>query len=83
MGDPIDINPDPTQFTLGSLTTREFHKLQELQHLDMLMESMDADPDTHIWNCIAVTNHKLCTQNKEDIHIKVKAIWSNREDTWV
>ena len=27
VGDPLDINPDPTQFTLGTLTTRESNKL--------------------------------------------------------
>ena len=38
---PIDINPDPTQFTLGQLSTWELCKLHELQHLDMFSESMD------------------------------------------
>ena len=56
---PISVNPDPTQFTLSKLTTWKSCKLHELQHLDMLMESMDPDPDAHIWKCIAVTNHKL------------------------
>ena len=49
----------------------------------MLTESMDPDPDTHIWKCIAITNHKLWAHNKEDIHVKVKAIWSDGEDTWI
>ena len=49
----------------------------------MLMESMDPDPDTHIWCCITVISHKLHTQNKDNIHTKVKVIWSNGEDTWV
>ena len=83
VGNPIDINPNPTQFTLGSLTTWECRKLQELQHLNMLMESMDPDPDSHIWCCIAVISHKLHTWNKEDVHTKVKVIWFNGEDTWV
>ena len=55
----LDINPDPTQFTLGQLSTWESHKLHELQHLDVLSESMDPYLDTHIWKCIAVTDHKL------------------------
>ena len=83
VGNPANINPDPTQFTLGSLTTWESRKLREIQHLDMLTESMDPDPDSHIWGCITIINHKLQTQNKEDIHTKVKVIWSNGEDTWV
>ena len=49
----------------------------------MITESMDPDPDSHIWHCIAITDHKLHSQNKDDIHTKVKAIWSNGEDTWV
>ena len=80
---PIDINPDPTQFTLGQLSTWESRKLHELWHLDMLLESMDPDPGTYIWKCIAVTDHMLCTHDKEDIHIKVMAIWSDGEDTCV
>ena len=43
VGNPIDINPDQTQFTLGGLTTWESRKLQELQHLNMLTESLDPD----------------------------------------
>ena len=31
---PININPDPTQFTLGQLSTWESCKLHELQHLE-------------------------------------------------
>ena len=82
-GNSIDLNLNPTQFTLGNLTTWESHKLQELQHLNMLMESMDPDPDSHIWHCITVIDHKLCTWNKDNIHTKVKVIWSNGEDIWI
>ena len=83
VGSPVDINPDPTQFTLGDLTTWESNKLQELQQLDMLTKSMDPGPDSHIWHCIAVINHKLHARDKDNIHTKVKVIWSNGEDMWV
>ena len=80
---PVDINPDPTQFTLQPLTAPESRKLQELLHLDMLSDSMNPNPDSHIWKCITITDHKLCTRDKNDIHTKVKVIWSNGEDTWI
>ena len=83
VGNPIDLNPDPTQFTLGNLTSWESNKLRELQQLDLLTKSMNPDQDSHIWHCIAVINHKLQSRNKEDIHTKVKVIWSNGEDTWI
>ena len=44
---------------------------------------MDPDPDNHIWKCIAVTKHKVRDLNMDDIHVKVKAIWTNGEESWI
>jgi hypothetical protein len=35
---------------------------------------IDPDPEAHIWKCIAVTRHKVRDLNKDDTHVKVKAI---------
>jgi hypothetical protein len=77
------LNRNPTQFNLGTLHKQELDKLRELQELDMVNDMMDPDPDDHIWRCIAVTKHKIRDLDKDDIHVKVKALWGDGEETWV
>jgi hypothetical protein len=78
-----DLNPNPRQFNVSTLTASEIGKLQELQHLDMLQELADPEPDDHIWKCLAVTNHKVRELDEDDIHVKVKALWPDGEQTWI
>ena len=49
----------------------------------MFQSMIDLDPEDHIWKCIAVTKHKVRDLNKDDIHVEVKAIWSNGEESWI
>lgn len=82
-GSPVHLNPNPDQFAFGSLTARESARLQELQTLDHLHDSLDPEPDDHLWKCLAVTRHKLRTLDPDDVHLKVKAIWGDGEESWV
>jgi hypothetical protein len=72
-----DLNQNPKQFHLGSFSSCEVNRLQELQTLDILQDLVDPDPGDHIWRCIAVTKHKVRDLDHDDIHIKVKAVWAN------
>ena len=78
-----ELNQNPTQFRLETLTLAESSKLRELQTLDMLQDMIDPDPEDHIWKCIAVTRHKIRDLNKDDTHVKVKAVWTNGEESWI
>jgi hypothetical protein len=82
-GSHPDLNPNPKQFDLGFLNAAEMAKLRELQALDMLCDLMEPNPDDHLWKCIAITKHKVRNLDEEDVHIKVKAIWGDGEETWV
>ena len=82
-GRQLELNQNPKQFHIGTLSPAESNKLRELQTLDMFQDMMDPDPDDHIWKCIAVTKHKVRDLNMDDIHIKVKAIWTNGEESWI
>jgi hypothetical protein len=77
------LNQNPTQFRLETLTSAESNKLREIQTLDMLQDMIDPDPEDHIWKCIAVTRHKVRNLDKDDAHVKVKAIWTNGEESWI
>jgi hypothetical protein len=78
-GRQLELNQNPKQFHIGTLGPAKSNKLQELQTLDMFQDMMDPDPDDHIWKCIAITKHKVRDINMDDIHIKVKAVWTNGE----
>jgi hypothetical protein len=82
-GKLASFNPRPKQFCLGTLNERKTYRLREIQHLDTLHDLDDPEPDDHIWKCIAVTKHKLQNIKEDDIHIKVKAIWGDGEESWI
>jgi hypothetical protein len=77
-----ELNQNLMQFRLETLTSAESNKLSEIQTLDMLQDMIDPDPEDHIWKCIAVTRHKVRDLDKDDTHVKVKAIWTNGEESW-
>jgi len=78
-----EINQNPRQFQFGTLNATEVNKLRELQTLDMLQDYMDPSPDDHLWKCIAVTKHKVRNLDEDDVHVKVKALWADGDETWV
>jgi hypothetical protein len=78
-----DLNQNPRQFHIGALNPTKVNKLRELQTLDMFQDMIEPDPDNHIWKCIVVTKHKVRDLNKDDVHVKVKAIWSDEEESWI
>ena len=49
----------------------------------MLQDLVDPNPDDHLWKCIAITKHKVRNLDEEDIHVKVKALWADGEETWI
>jgi hypothetical protein len=80
---PDEINSNPSQFNIGSLNLKELDKLREIQELDRINDAMDPDPDDHIWQCIAITKHKVRDFDEQDVHVKVKALWGDGKETWV
>ena len=82
-GRQLELNQNPKQFQIETLSPAESNKLRELQTLDMFQDMLDPDPDDHIWKCIAVTKHKVRDLNKDDVHVKVKAIWSDGDESWI
>jgi hypothetical protein len=51
--------------------------------MDHIQDCVDPEPDDHIWRCLAVTRHKIRQLDPNDIHIKVKAVWGDGEESWV
>jgi hypothetical protein len=80
---PDEINSNPLQFNVRTLNLKELDKLREIQELDRINDAMDPDPDDHIWRCITETKHKVRNFNEHDVHVKVKALWVDGEETWV
>jgi hypothetical protein len=56
--------------------------VQYLDLLDDLCKSTEPDPE-EVWKPVAILDHSLRTHNKDDVHVKVKVLWSNGEETWV
>jgi hypothetical protein len=70
---------------LQSLTPAARSHLRHVQYLDLLYDlrkSTEPDPE-EVWKPVAILDHSLQTHNKDDVHIKVKVLWSNGEETWV
>jgi hypothetical protein len=78
-----DLNPNANQFNLPSLSPLEATRLRELQAMDHIQSIVEPEPDDHLWKCLAVTRHKTRRLNPDDIHVKVKAIWGDGEESWV
>jgi hypothetical protein len=51
--------------------------------LDNLHDSNDPEGDDHLWRCLAITRHKLHSLDPTDVHLKIKAIWGDEEESWV
>jgi hypothetical protein len=49
------LNPNANQFDLQCLNPQETARLRELQAMDLIQDSVDPEPDDHLWRCIAVT----------------------------
>jgi hypothetical protein len=56
--------------------------VQYLDLLDDLHKNTDPDPE-EVWKPVAILDHSLQTHIKDDVHIKVKVLWLNGEETWV
>jgi hypothetical protein len=70
---------------LQSLTPAARSHLQHVQYLDLLddlRKSTEPDPE-EVWKPVAILDHSLQTHNKDDVHVKVKVLWLNGEETWV
>ena len=91
---PTDFDVTPTQgmelpgesaknIRVGLLSHMEADRLRYVQSLDLLNEQLDDDEDDKMWKCMGVLNHKVRTNDPEDVHIKVKAMWLNGERSWV
>jgi hypothetical protein len=82
-GSPPPINAHPERTTIGVLTTSEARRLRELLDLDLLNESLHPEPDDNIWQCIAVTWHRVRNGDPMDIHTQVKVVWAGGDESWV
>lgn len=50
--------------------------------MDHPQKSIDADPNDHLWRCLTVTQRKIQCLDPNDMHMKVKAIWGDGEESW-
>jgi hypothetical protein len=77
------LNENESFTRIGILSPREAQRLRELQDLDLLNESLHPDQDDQIWKCIAIVKHKARTIDPTDVHTKVKAVWTNGDESWI
>jgi hypothetical protein len=77
------LNKNESFTCIGILSLREAQSLHELQDLNLLNQSFHPDQEDQIWKCIAIVRHKARTINPANVHTKVKAVWTNGDESWI
>jgi hypothetical protein len=68
--------------SLTEYNTKQIHQLRAVQRLDVLNEQDNVDYDDLMWTGIQILAHVKRELNPDDVHIKVKVLWRNGEQSW-